>query len=52
MCVSALQCDQPPDVDQLSQQLVDHCKKWDQVYGLDARLIYPELAEIWDRHGY
>jgi hypothetical protein len=51
-CRTALLTPQPSDADQLLDQLVQHCKKWDQVYKLDAREIYPELAEIWDRHGY
>jgi hypothetical protein len=34
------------------KEFVDHCKKWDQVYGLDAISIYPELREIFVKHGY
>jgi hypothetical protein len=22
------------------------------VYGLDARVLYPELADVWDAYGY
>jgi hypothetical protein len=51
-CRTALLTPQPVNADQLLDQLVQHCKKWDQVYKLDAREIYPELAEIWDRYGY
>jgi hypothetical protein len=51
-CRAALLTPQPSDADQLLSQLVQQCKKWDQVYKLDAREIYPELAEIWDRYGY
>jgi len=51
-CRAALLTPQPSDAGQLLDQLVQQCKKWDQVYKLDAREIYPELAEIWDRHGY
>lgn len=51
-CRAALLSPRPPDADQLLAQLVQHCKKWDQVYKLDARSIYPELAEIWDKYGY
>ena len=51
MCMNILNSAQP-NVDQLHQQMVDHCRKWDQVYDLDARLLYPELAELWDCYGY
>jgi sulfatase maturation enzyme AslB (radical SAM superfamily) len=34
------------------QQLVAHCQRWDQVYGYNARVLYPELNEIWDKYGY
>lgn len=52
MCLSLLDTDQPADVDTHLQQLVDHCRRWDDVYNLDARTLYPELAEIWDQYGY
>jgi hypothetical protein len=51
-CRTALLTPQPSDADQLLDQLVQHCKKWDQVYQLNAREIYPELVEIWDQHDY
>ena len=51
-CRFALLTPRPSDADQQLDQLVQHCKKWDQVYKLNAREIYPELVEIWDRHGY
>jgi hypothetical protein len=51
-CRTALLTPQPSDADQQLDQLVQQCKKWDQVYKLNAREIYPELTEIWDRHGY
>ena len=51
-CRTALLTPQPVNADQLLDQLVQHCKKWDQVYKLNAKEIYPELAEIWDLYGY
>ena len=51
-CRTALLTPHPSDADQQLAQLVQQCKKWDQVYKLNAREIYPELTEIWDRHGY
>jgi sulfatase maturation enzyme AslB (radical SAM superfamily) len=34
------------------QEFVDNCHRWDQVYGFDAVALYPELAEIFIKHGY
>jgi sulfatase maturation enzyme AslB (radical SAM superfamily) len=51
-CRAALLSPQPENVDQLLNQLVQHCKKWDQIYTLNARTVYPELTEIWDQYGY
>jgi molybdenum cofactor biosynthesis enzyme MoaA len=52
MCMNILTTPEPNNVDELHQQLVAHCCKWDQVYGYDARELYPELAQVWDRYGY
>ena len=52
MIVSILQTEQPDNADQLLSSMVNHCKRWDQVYGYDARLLYPELTSVWDKHGY
>ena len=52
MCMNILNQPEPNNADQLRQQLVDHCGKWDQVYGYDARVLYPELEQIWDQCGY
>jgi hypothetical protein len=52
LCYTALTTPQPSDADQQLQQLIEHCKKWDRVYNLDARTVYPELTEIWDQYGY
>jgi hypothetical protein len=51
-CISALTAPQPEDADELLEQLVKHCQQWDQIYKLDARVMYPELAEVWDKYGY
>jgi len=34
------------------EQLVAHCRKWDNVYQLDAVKLYPELAEIFKQYDY
>jgi organic radical activating enzyme len=52
MCINILSQPNPQDVDQLRGQLVEHCKKWDKIYQLNARQLYPELAEVWDQYGY
>jgi MoaA/NifB/PqqE/SkfB family radical SAM enzyme len=52
MCINMLSQPSPQDVDQLRDQLVEHCKKWDKIYGFDARQLYPELATVWDQYGY
>jgi hypothetical protein len=52
MCVNILSAPEPNNSDALRQQLVDHCRKWDQVYQYNARELYPELMDIWDRYGY
>lgn len=51
-CRSALQTPQLPNNSELLEQLIAHCKKWDKVYKLDARVVYPELQEIWNQYGY
>jgi sulfatase maturation enzyme AslB (radical SAM superfamily) len=52
MCINMLSQPEPQDVDQLRVQFVDHCKKWDKIYGFDARQLYPELVTVWDQYGY
>ena len=52
MCINMLSQPESQDVDQLLGQLVEHCKKWDKIYGLDARELYPELTAVWDQYGY
>jgi hypothetical protein len=42
----------PEYAEQQYQQLVDHCQRWDKIYGYNARKLYPELDMIWDQHGY
>jgi len=52
MCMNILSQPKPNNVGELRQLMVDHCKKWDQVYGYNARELYPELTEVWNQHGY
>lgn len=52
MCVTLLSGPAPADAEQQLQSMVDHCRRWDQVYQLDARKLYPELTAVWDRYVY
>jgi uncharacterized Fe-S cluster-containing radical SAM superfamily protein len=52
MCMNILRQPAPPDAEQQLKLMVEHCRKWDQVYGYDARSLYPELAETWTQYGY
>lgn len=52
MCLNILSAPAPENVQQLQADLVQHCRKWDRVYGYDARSLYPELMEIWDQYDY
>ena len=51
-CRTALQSPAPVDADNLLQQLVQHCQRWDAVYKLNASELYPELKDIFDQYGY
>ena len=51
-CMSILSMPEPNNADELRQLMVDHCRKWDRVYSYDARMLYPELMQIWDQYGY
>ena len=52
MCINVLSEPVPDHVDQLRKQMVHHCHKWDQIYGYDARKLYPELAELLEQYEY
>jgi MoaA/NifB/PqqE/SkfB family radical SAM enzyme len=52
MCVGVLELAAPDNVEELLGQLVEHCRRWDQVYNLNARNLYPELTDVWDRYAY
>jgi hypothetical protein len=52
LCLSLLNKNDPADIITQHKLLVEHCKKWDTVYKLNAQELYPELAEIWDKYGY
>ena len=52
MCLGLLSTKQPDDAETQLAAMVEHCRKWDKIYQLDARALYPELTEIWDRYAY
>jgi len=52
MCLTILETPTPPDTNLQMLNLVNHCRRWDAVYELNAREVYPELLEIWDRYEY
>lgn len=51
-CQALLETDTPGDSEQALADMVSWCRRWDDVYGHDARALYPEFQEILDRHGY
>jgi hypothetical protein len=52
MCLILLNKPRPDDADELVEQMIRHCERWDQVYGLDARLLYPEFHNIFRVYDY
>jgi hypothetical protein len=52
MCLSMLQTPTPTDSEEQLQAMVRHCERWDRIYGYDAKTLYPEFKEIFDRYGY
>jgi len=52
MCINLLSTPAPVDSEQQLKLMAEHCRKWDKVYHLDARRLYPELTDIWDRYDY
>ena len=51
-CRALLEDAEPVDADLLRSQMIAWCRRWDDIYGYDARQIYPEFREMLDRHGY
>lgn len=51
-CLQMLQTPAPDNSPQRNRELIEHCKKWDKVYNYNARELYPELSELFDRYGY
>ena len=52
MCIALLSTATPNDSEQQLQNMVAHCRRWDEIYNLDARQLYPELSLVWDKYAY
>ena len=52
MCQDLLSTTAPHNSEHMLEKMVDHCRRWDKVYNLNARNLYPELAEVWNRYAY
>jgi hypothetical protein len=51
-CIAMLTSPRPADSKKQLMTMVAECRRWDRVYGYDARKLYPEFATILDRYGY
>ena len=51
-CLSVLATPRPEDADACLEQMVYWCQRWDRVHGLDARILYPELEEVFNLYHY
>lgn len=52
LCQRLLQAPNLDDADTLQAEMIFWCKRWDEIYGYDARSIYPEWIPMLDKHGY
>lgn len=41
-----------PNAEQLLEDMVRYCERWDEVYGYNAVQLYPEFQQIWTDYGY
>lgn len=51
-CLNVLDTDTSADSEQALAQMVSWCRRWDDVYGLNAWELYPEFKAILLAHGY
>lgn len=52
MCMNILESTTTDNSNELLKEMVAQCRRWDNVYGYNARALYPELTEIFDQYGY
>jgi hypothetical protein len=51
-CINLLNEPSPLNSQQLLHDMVQWCRRWDNVYGYNALELYPELSEIFVNNGY
>jgi uncharacterized Fe-S cluster-containing radical SAM superfamily protein len=51
-CINLLNAPRFDDADQLLDEMVPYCRRWDDVHSYDAIKLYPELAEEFIKRGY
>jgi hypothetical protein len=51
-CIAMLRSPRPLDSEEQLKTMVAQCRRWDDVYGYNARELYPEFVTILDQHGY
>lgn len=51
-CITCLTSDQPDNADQLLEQMVQHCAKWDSVNNFSLETLYPEFVSVFKKYGY
>jgi hypothetical protein len=51
-CINMLSSPRPVDSEQQLKTMVAQCRRWDNVYGYDARKLYPEFTTILNDYGY
>jgi uncharacterized Fe-S cluster-containing radical SAM superfamily protein len=52
LCIELLKTETPKIVENKYKELVENCKKWDEIYNYDALDLYPELRDIFIKYGY
>ena len=51
-CINMLTSPSPPDSKEQLKTMVAQCRRWDDIYGYDARRLYPEFTTILNDYGY
>lgn len=51
-CINLLIAPCPENSDELLDEMVVWCKRWDKIHGLDALTLYPELRKEFIQRGY
>lgn len=52
LCMGLLTAQQPDNHEKLLEQMIRHCERWDRVYKLNARELYPEWSTLFERYDY